>query len=41
MQFTGRARSRNRFFQLSLKRNSISMHLINFLMQTKARSEST
>jgi hypothetical protein len=24
MQFTGRARSRNRFFQLSLKRNSIA-----------------
>jgi hypothetical protein len=41
MQFTDRARSRNQFFQLSLKRNNISMHLINFSMQNRARSAST
>jgi hypothetical protein len=35
MQFTGRARCRNWFFQLSLKRNSVSMHLINFFMQNR------
>jgi hypothetical protein len=28
MQFTGRARCRNWFFQLSLKRNSVSMHIV-------------
>jgi hypothetical protein len=29
------------FFQLTLKRNSVSMHLINFPMQNRARSAST
>ena len=41
MQFTSRARSGNRLFQLSLKRNSVSMHLINLSMQNRARSAST
>jgi hypothetical protein len=38
MQFTGRARCRNWFFQLSLKRNSVSIHLINFFMQNRVIS---
>jgi hypothetical protein len=41
MHFTGRARCRNRFFQLSLKGSSVNMHLINFSMQDRARSAST
>jgi hypothetical protein len=41
MHLIGRARSGNKFFQVSLKRNSLSMHLINLSMQNKARSVST
>jgi hypothetical protein len=29
------------FFQLTLKRNNVSMHLINFSMQNRSRSAST
>jgi hypothetical protein len=41
MHFTGRARCRHGLFQLSLKRTSVSMHLINLSMQNRARSAST
>jgi hypothetical protein len=41
MQFRSRARSGNWFFQLSLKRNSVSMHLINVSMQNREGSANT
>jgi hypothetical protein len=41
MQFTSSERSGNMFFQLSLKRNNVSMHLINLSMQNRSRSAST